>query len=199
MPQSRLFERFAPFFDVLETLYAEMDQAYDAAAQAYGFHCNGCADNCCLTRFYHHTLIEFLYLRNGFAGLAPAEQKAITDRAEEVNREVARAEKSAGISRVMCPLNIDGLCRLYPFRPMICRLHGIPHEFQHPVQGRVRSPGCHEFDARCGKHDYIVFDRTSFYRQLGKLEQDVRKHTGYTAKIKKTVARMLAEGMEKIL
>ena len=59
----------APFIERLKTLYADMDAAYQAAADHYGFHCDGCLDNCCLTRFYHHTHLEYLILRQGFLSL----------------------------------------------------------------------------------------------------------------------------------
>jgi hypothetical protein len=52
-------------------LFDEMDQAYTVVAGQYGFQCNGCADNCCLTRFYHHTLLEYLYLVEGLRTLEP--------------------------------------------------------------------------------------------------------------------------------
>jgi hypothetical protein len=39
--------------------------------------------------------------------------------------------------------------------------------------------------------EYIRFDRTPFYRQMAALEQELRKETGYTDKIKLTIAQML--------
>jgi len=199
LPEFSLFDRFAPFFDALASLYVDMDHAYDEIAVAYGFHCDGCAENCCLTRFYHHTLVEFLYLRQGFAGLSENQQKDILNRANAVNEAVLQAENAGETSRVMCPLNASGCCVLYSYRPMICRLHGIPHEFRHPARGSIRGPGCHEFDARCKGRNYGVFDRTPFYRRMGKLEQDVREYTGYSLKIKKTVAQILVADVEKML
>ena len=187
------------FFDALASLYADMDQAYDEIAAVYRFHCDGCAENCCLTRFYHHTLVEFLYLHKGFAGLSENQQKDILNHAKAVNEAVLQAEKAGEASRVMCPLNAGGRCILYSYRPMICRLHGIPHELQHPARGSIRGPGCHEFEVHCKGRDHKVFDRTPFYRRMGKLEQDVREYTGYSLKIKKTVAQMLVTDVETIL
>ena len=46
-----------PFRQSVIYLFEQMDRAYDAAARNSGFVCNGCRDNCCLTRFYHHTLV----------------------------------------------------------------------------------------------------------------------------------------------
>jgi hypothetical protein len=55
-------DRYLPLLDRLTSLFEQMDAAYDAVAGQYGFFCQGCADNCCRTRFHHHTLIEYLYL-----------------------------------------------------------------------------------------------------------------------------------------
>jgi len=176
-----------------------MDQQYDEIADAYGFHCSGCLDNCCRTRFFHHTLIEFLYLRKGFAGLDEYIREDVRHRAAEVNDKVIQAEGSGRISRIMCPLNIKGLCVLYEYRPMICRLHGIPHEFRHPIKNKILGPGCHEFEAQCNQKQYIPFDRTPFYRQMALLERRLREMTEMTDKFKSTVAQMIVKDLAKIL
>jgi Fe-S-cluster containining protein len=191
-----MFDKYINYFDDLKLLYAQMDQAYDAVADAYDFHCSGCLDNCCLTRFFHHTFIEFLYLRKGFAGLDEHVQKELRIQAAEVNEKVLQAEEGGQVPRVMCPLNIKGLCVLYEFRPMICRLHGIPHEFQHPVKNKILGPGCHEFEDQCGKKEYTAFNRTPFYRQMALLERRLREMTGFTDRLKKTVAQMLVPNLE---
>jgi len=179
--------------DRLQGIYAAMDRGYAQAADHYGFVCRGCADNCCQTRFYHHTLVEWLYLVHGLCGLPPDEQAAIRRRASEVCRRTAALDEQGAPLRVMCPLNEEGLCRLYDHRPMICRLHGLPHEM-HPPGGEVSfSPGCHFFSAQCGAKAYFSFDRTPFYVSLARLEQDLRKACGYAPKIKMTVAQMVLE------
>ena len=93
--------------------------------------------------------------------------------------------------RLWCPLNDDGLCTLYHFRPMICRLHGIPHELQKPGQSPVYGPGCETFDRRCGHKGYLKFDRTPFYRQVAMLEQEVKRAMGFDGKIRMSVAEMI--------
>jgi hypothetical protein len=112
--------------------------------------------------------------------------------------ESARADQSGTAVRLMCPLNFDELCILYSYRPMICRLHGIPHELQKPGQNPVCGPGCETFDHRCGHKGYFKFDRTPFYRQLAMLEQEVKQALGVTEKFKITIAEMIishANGM----
>ncbi len=177
----------------LEALFASMDAAYDDAADGYGFNCTGCSDNCCLTRFYHHTLTEFYMLREGFRSLDPETGHAVKERAGEVVVETAAQESRGETVRVLCPLNVDGLCILYAQRPMICRMHGIPHELKRPGAAAVRGPGCDAFDDACGEQAYRQFDRTPFYVEMAGLEKEIRGLTGNMEKFRKTVAEMLLE------
>ena len=184
----------AAFIDRLKQIYAAMDRAYNRAADHYGFACDGCRDNCCRTRFYHHTVIEYAYMLDGLKTLNSEKQNAVKSRALAVVEETARIDSSAAAVRLMCPLNFDELCILYPYRPMICRLHGIPHELQKPGKNPVYGPACETFDRRCGRKDYFKFDRTPFYRDMAMLEQEVRQALGFTEKIRMTVAEMLITG-----
>ena len=54
------------FLKQLSAIYSSMDLKYSEAAAYYGFNCTGCEDNCCLTRFHHHTVLEYLYIITGF-------------------------------------------------------------------------------------------------------------------------------------
>ena len=185
----------AVFIDRLKQIYAAMDRAYNRTAGHYDFACDGCRDSCCRTRFYHHTIIEYGYLIRGLKTLDPGELKDVKSRALHVVEETAGADQSAAAVRVMCPLNVEELCILYPYRPMICRLHGIPHELQKPGQNPVYGPGCETFDHRCGRKDYFKFDRTPFYRRLAMLEQEVRQALDFNGKIRITVAEMILQGI----
>lgn len=185
---------YLPLLDPLRDLFQDMDESYDTVAGKYGFVCTGCTENCCLTRFHHHTLLEYLYLMEGIRKLGMEDRQAIRQRALTADRQLTDADRKGRALRVMCPLNVDGRCRLYPHRPMICRLHGIPHELHPPNRRIVRNPGCDAFFDQCrarGKTDYIPFDRTPFYRRMATLERQLRQATGYEGKIKLTVARMV--------
>ena len=186
-------EVFIAQLDRLEQVYAAMDRAYNSVADNYGFHCSGCEDNCCLTHFYHHTYLEFLYLMKGYRALGRRRQIDIRQKAESVCAAFRGVERKINgqSPRLMCPLNIKGLCCLYQHRPMICRMHGLPHELHRPNGGIVQGPGCANFEHNYGKKDAILFDRTSFYHDVAQLEEWLRQLIGVDAKFKMTVAEMI--------
>ncbi len=180
---------YTAYAEKIADIYRKMDDNYSITARNYGFLCTGCFDNCCRTRFYHHTFLEILYLLEGFEGLDRNDRKRIHEKAIEVVSKADDQKESA--NSLMCPLNNENKCMLYKYRPMICRLHGIPHELNHPVKGKVISPGCLEFTLICSDQAYIPFDRTPLYKELACLEKAFRQETGLSARIKKTVAEIL--------
>jgi hypothetical protein len=180
-----------PFLDRLKIIYASMDQKYQEAADYYGFECTGCEDNCCLTRFYHYTLIEYLCIKEGFHCLENRKQVEVKQRSLAVCRKTDEADKKGRPVQQMCPVNFGSLCVLYPYRPMICRLHGIPYELQRPDQGILNSPGCGTFALKCHGKKRFKFDRTPFYMQMAALEKEMKQAVGMTQKIKMTVAQMI--------
>ncbi len=180
-----------PFLDRLRSLFGEMDRDWDRAAGAAGFTCDGCADNCCRTRFCHHTWAEFLLLREAFRAL-PAPEKAAALRRAEAAVRAHRADE-----RAMCPLNREGRCQVYEGRPMICRLHGIPSTFRRPDGNGVQSPGCGDYHRRVSESDAVPMDRTRHYRALARLEGELKTALGRRERIRMTVAEMvLAFGRE---
>jgi hypothetical protein len=170
-----------------------MDQAYDAAARRSGFVCNGCRDNCCLTRFYHHTLVEYLHIKSGLDQLEARALVGVKERAVAVVEQMSQMAPGAASIRVMCPLNIAGRCMLYAYRPMICRLHGISHLLRRP-DGRLQTgPGCEDFHARCGASTQTRLDRTPLYVAMATLERQLRKETGFDRRIKMTIAQIILD------
>jgi Fe-S-cluster containining protein len=185
--------RYAPFIERLRRLFDEMDAAYERAAAAYGFICSGCANSCCRTRFHHHTLLEYLYLREGFGEFPADRQESIRAKAAAGVAPPGREGVSGAEARPMCPLNAEGRCQIYVHRPMLCRLHGIPHVLLYPGRPPLQSPGCDEFHRRCGRPEAHRLDRTPLYTELARLESQCRQALGLRRKIRMTIAEMLLD------
>ena len=180
------------YFSLLKQLYADMDEAWNKTASIYGFKCTGCSENCCESEFYHHTYIEKDFLLYGLKHLSDSAIKLAVKKARKVSSTRQSFANKGKPVRIMCPLNNDGLCSIYAYRPMICRLHGIPHELCRPGTQPVKNPGC---DAGSPLFDkiYCKFDRTPFYLRMADIEINYRKNTGLTGRIKKSIADMLLE------
>lgn len=176
-------------FSRLTRLYKRMDTAYDQVAALYGFHCNGCTDNCCTSLFFHHTFIEKAFLIQGFSQMDPIWQQKIRARAADYVDQTFACGNTDRSLKQMCPLNHRNRCILYGFRPMICRLHGLPHELHPPGRQTVTGPGCRagQFD----RHPYIPFDRTPFYMEMAELERQFKERYHRKGRIRQTIAQML--------
>ncbi|HBN26768.1 MAG TPA: hypothetical protein DD405_04800 [Desulfobacteraceae bacterium] len=171
------------FLEKLDKIFVSMDRMYDKIAGFYRFNCTGCVDNCCETLFYHHTLLEYLYLQKGFAMLPKDKKNSIQKKTLDILKNGQRA---------MCPVNINGLCSLYRYRPMICRLHGLPHMLNRPDGNVTKGPGCPLFTEEIKTDEGCRLDRTHFYMDMAVLEKELRKAAGFSHKIKITVAQMLS-------
>jgi len=181
------------FIEQTRHLYTDMDRDYRRSADACGFVCNGCEDNCCRTLFYHHTYLEYVTVRAGFAKLSKDRRELTRARAADYLKAVAAGGNNIN-QRPMCPLNESGRCILYAERPMICRLHGVEHGFTPPGQIQVRiGPGCEDFYRQCGHTAHQRLDRTPHYLKLAKLESDFKQVLGIHRKLKLTLADMVLQ------
>ena len=198
---------FYPHYDnltdplnALAGLYRKMDRAYAEVAEQNRFHCDGCSDNCCRSLFFHHTLVEFLYLRRGFQALASDVQAEVLARAALVadRQLLPGADDHDGDTR-MCPLNVDSRCILYAHRPMICRLHGLPYQMTIPGCAPTSGSGCHQFHQTLEKPPDFVLERTPLYQALADLERRTRKLQTFDGKIKMTVAQIILNETPKNL
>lgn len=168
---------------------AEMDRGYADVAAHYRFSCHGCEESCCRTLFYHHTYTEFLMLIRGLDTLSGSDRGALHVRAAATQATLAAAPaESAG---AMCPINVAGRCGLYTYRPMICRLHGIPHALRRPDGRIINGPGCHLFDTLCDRSPSHRLDRTPFYQGLAKIEQDLRRQIEAPIRLHMTLTECL--------
>lgn len=185
----RQLERIAEIFRAIDSLYG-------AARRHYGFSCEGCADNCCTTKFHHHTLIEELYLAEGLKKLDAEKRQELLARAREATEAHDALPEDA---RVMCPLNEGGLCSAYGHRPMICRIHGVPYELHRQDMSFEYGVGCRRFMAERVREgvSYFPLNRTMFYVEMAKLEQETRARLSFSGEYRKTTAEMVRSLLER--
>jgi Fe-S-cluster containining protein len=192
-PLTELFkETLSPYLLKIKDLYSSMDAAYSRAADYSGFRCVGCSESCCKERFYHYTLAEHLYLIEGMGSLDAITAGEILFRAKEAVRLYRLHDLQGKPERLLCPLNVKGLCGLYEYRPMICRLHGIPHLVRKPGGPEQTGPGCHRFAEEIAPAG-PVFDRTEYYSGVAAVEIEVRRLVKFNGRYRKTVAEMIVD------
>ena len=188
------------FAQKVAALYHDMETGYDQTAKALDFSCSGCPDNCCDSFFLHHTYTEWAYLWHGLKTLDADQLEIINEKAAKyvVESEAALVQGKRPI--IMCPLNMDGLCSLYPYRLMICRLHGIPATFTRPDGKKLEFPGCFRCQELISTDKSIApLDRTQFFRRLVELELELLAHKRTAApKVKLTIAQMIVKGPPRL-
>jgi len=138
-----------------------------------------------------HTFAEMLFLRRGFNTLEISQQLVILGHARAIVK--AKEDDPAGESyrNVVCAVNLDGLCSLYAYRPMICRLAGIRHVFTKPDGSHVESAGCLRFEHEIAPgHPDLKLDRLGFYRRMAEIELAVVHALG-----KRTSPRTVSEAL----
>lgn len=177
-------------------LYHDMETGYDEIAKTLDFGCQGCPDNCCDSYFQHHTYTEWAYLWEGLQAVPADKKERFIRQAEEYVKECDKSLAKNERPAIMCPINIDGLCGLYPHRMMICRLHGIPSSMTRPDGQKMEFPGCF----RCqqiveDKENIPHMDRTKMYQRLVQLEMDwLGQKRRILPRVKMTLAQMIVKG-----
>ena len=164
----------------LKELFARMDEIYSALAAQVDFSCSGCdGSKCCEVDLVVHTFAERLYLRRGFFSLNLAQQNEIVSRCRRM-LEAKRADPLGEAYRgAVCVLNVEGLCSLYQYRPMICRLAGIKHFFVRPDGTEVLGKGCPIYEDTIGpRFPETCIDRTEFYKEMARIEIDIVNELG---------------------
>ena len=134
-------------FTAYEGLRGQIDKAFGQVQERCGglVACKkGCSD--CCHALFDLSLVEAMYLNRAFQQKFDfgAERSAIIERADEVDRKLARIKrdffreeksgvdalsimKEAAGARMRCPLlGEDNMCILYDARPITCRAYGVP-------------------------------------------------------------------------
>ncbi|GAB1409417.1 hypothetical protein MASR1M90_05710 [Desulfovibrionales bacterium] len=137
-----------PYFVEYEALVAQIDTLFHNVSENFSkeVRCKeGCSD--CCHALFDITLVEALYLNHKFQELGQEERNGILIEADKADRKAnilkkklfKEAEQSAPAEvlgrvakeRIRCPLLGSGdTCELYAFRPVTCRMYGIPLEIE---------------------------------------------------------------------
>jgi Fe-S-cluster containining protein len=148
------------FFKEYESLVAQVDAVFEKVAGTFPAEVKcrqGCSD-CCHAMF-DVTLVEAMYLNSRFAQLAEQRRNEILIEADKADRKAYKFKRQASRDaeaveqseilartakeRLRCPLlDQDDRCSLYEFRPITCRIYGIPLE----IGGKSHTCGLSGFE-----------------------------------------------------
>jgi Fe-S-cluster containining protein len=175
-----LFRSYELLVDKAEAAFQGMQKDHSS--------CIKCEPHCsdCCHAIFGLFLIEAGYLKEHLDELTNEEKRAALLRCEEAEKSLERLQKMLQAhegdpqmqayimsrERIPCPLlNENQDCILYPYRPITCRVYGIPTK----VQGKARVCWKAEFkkDER-----YPVFDLDGAYRDLYFLSTELLKSAG---------------------
>jgi Fe-S-cluster containining protein len=180
MNLSQLFRSYELLVDKADRSFREMQQDYGE--------CVSCERHCsdCCNAVFGLFIIEAAYLKRNFDRLGKEEIKAALFRCNEADRALKQLEKmllsyrndpnmqayAMARERLRCPLLDDNLdCILHSFRPITCRVYGIPTR----IQGKARVCGKSGFKKGV---NYPAFDLDGVYRDLYNLSGELLKNSG---------------------
>jgi Fe-S-cluster containining protein len=139
-------EAFRPFFEQYEALAASVERAFETVKNQYPdcVKCKPLCADCCYALF-DLTLIEALYINEQFRNKYSGETlEILLERCNKIDRALYKLKKTAfkaaesgkeeteilqemAETRIRCPmLNDAQMCEIYEFRPLTCKLYGIP-------------------------------------------------------------------------
>ncbi|OBQ46312.1 YkgJ family cysteine cluster protein [Halodesulfovibrio spirochaetisodalis] len=180
---------FSEFFAQYEALVAEVDSVFNRVADMHSdcITCDtGCSD--CCHALFDISLIEALYINHKFlerypfgeeqsniVGAANAADRAIYKRKRQLYRDSMKGAdprellEAMAKERIRCPLlNDENKCLMYEFRPITCRLYGIPTN----IGGKAHTCGLSKFEP--GK-PYPTVSLDTIQDRLGKISLELCK------------------------
>lgn len=178
---------FDQMFREYEFLAADADNTFRRIKERFPDRVN-CRIHCCDCCYavFGLFLIEVAYLQHAFAGLDSTVKAETLIRSDAAQRELQKMDKRLqespnetrskievlGRERIRCPLLDDNDdCVLYPYRPITCRVYGVPTK----IQGKARVCGLAGF--KRGEH-YPVYDLDEAYRNLYTLSMELLEKVG---------------------
>ena len=139
-------EKFRPLLGDYRSLLEEVDAWFARSVKGAGAHirCSAGCSGCCRGMF-DITLLDACLLKQGFEELPRAQRRKVLERSFSClewvrerwpgfgppyllnDRPKEAWDEIAAAAEKPCPLlSSEGGCLVYSFRPMTCRLHGLP-------------------------------------------------------------------------
>ena len=179
---------FSPYFKRYESILKMADQVFEKVLEKHpeGVRCKkGCAD--CCHALFDLTLIEAIYLNHHFQAAFTGDQKErLLEKANLADRRIHKLKRRAyrettesgddasvledlARMRERCPLlNDRDLCELYRYRPVTCRIYGIPTA----INGKGHTCGLSGF---LPGESYATVNLDQFQRMLYDLSAELVK------------------------
>lgn len=174
-------------FEKYEKLVNQVDSVFEEVRQQY-VDCVSCKLGCasCCHALFDLTLVEALYINQRFLdNIIGQRQEDVLENANNVDRKVYQIKRKAfksvesgekseeqvlteiAAERIRCPLlNHDDRCDLYQYRPITCRLYGIPTA----ISGRGHTCGLSGFKEGA---PYPTVNLDSVHMKLYELSQEI--------------------------
>ena len=184
MELSTFFEKYIKIVESAEKVFAQIKKEHPDCVK-----CKIECSDCCHALF-DISLVEALYIslkfREKYHG---AEQEQLIDKANKADRKIYKLKKDAykefkegkdetaifekmAEERVRCPmLNDSDQCDIYEFRPITCRLYGIPTA----IGGKGHTCGLSAFTK--GK-SYPTVNLDVIHQALHNISSELVKHIG---------------------
>ncbi len=204
-------QEFFYLFDPYDELIKEADRAFQEIKEKYPEYvkCKIQCSDCCHAIFGLF-LIEAFFLKYDFENLDTETKKKALERAKQADKELENIQKRLedfkddpsmisyilARGRVRCPLlSDDNKCILYPYRPIICRVYGVP------ILSRGNLRVCYKSGFKKGeKYTSYNLDKTN--KELYSLSKELIKAAGVKdesrASLIISVSKAISTPMEKI-
>ncbi len=204
-------QKYAYLFDPYDQLVKEADFAFQKIRNKYP-ECVKCKLYCCDCCYavFGLFLIEALFLKYDFEQLPSDIKEKALKRAKEADAKLSKLQKRLeefkddphminyvlSRERIRCPLlSEDNKCILYPYRPITCRVYGIPVL----IRGNVKV--CYKSGFKKGEV-YTTYNMDKAYRELFSLSKELVKAAGQKdesrASLLISVAKAISTPIDKI-
>lgn len=175
MKLDSIIQDYEALVDRADKVFKEVEKEYSSLIQ-----CKKSCSDCCYAVFGLF-LIEAVFVKHQFDGIDEKEIYDSVMRCDEAELAIKRMEVKLmnyeddpdmqtliyATERIRCPLlNDHNECVIYPYRPITCRVYGIPTK----IQGRARV--CQKSGFKSGTK-YPVFDLDVVYRELFMLSKEL--------------------------